>query len=94
MVQESSHTVCLTFDFDAISLWLGPFSAQSPSMISRGEFGVVAAKRILDLLERYNIKATWFVPGHTADTFPEAVAEVNAHGHEIGHHGSHCRVTS
>ena len=87
MVQESSHTVCLTFDFDAISLWLGPFSAQSPSMISRGEFGVVGAKRILDLLERYNIKATWFVPGHTADTFPDAVAEVNAHGHEIGHHG-------
>ena len=82
MVQESSPTVCLTFDFDAISLWLGPFSAQSPSMISRGEFGVVAAKRILALLERYNIKATWFVPGHTADTFPDAVAEVNAHGHE------------
>jgi peptidoglycan/xylan/chitin deacetylase (PgdA/CDA1 family) len=87
MVQESSYTVCLTFDFDAISLWLGPFSAQSPSMISRGEFGVVAAKRILDLLKHYNIKSTWFVPGHTADTFPEAVAEVNAHGHEIGHHG-------
>jgi peptidoglycan/xylan/chitin deacetylase (PgdA/CDA1 family) len=87
MEQESSPTVCLTFDFDAISLWLGPFSAQSPSMISRGEFGVVAAKRILDLLKRYDIKTTWFVPGHTADTFPEAVAEVNAHGHEIGHHG-------
>ena len=87
MVQETPPTVCLTFDFDAISLWLGPFKAQSPSMISRGEFGVVAAKRILDLLERYGIKTTWFVPGHTADTFPGAVAGVNAHGHEIGHHG-------
>jgi peptidoglycan/xylan/chitin deacetylase (PgdA/CDA1 family) len=81
------HSVCLTFDFDAISLWLGPFKANSPSMISRGEFGVIGAKRILALLDRYNIKSTWFVPGHTADTYSEAVAEVFAHGHEIGHHG-------
>lgn len=87
MAQKPSHTVCLTFDFDAISLWLGPFKAQSPSMISRGEFGVIGAKRILDLLDRYDIKTTWFVPGHTADTYPEAVAEVHACGHEIGHHG-------
>lgn len=87
MTEEPFHTVCLTFDFDAISLWLGPFKAQSPSMISRGEFGVIGAKRILNLLDRYNIKATWFVPGHTADTYPDAVAEIYARGHEIGHHG-------
>lgn len=87
MTEKPSHTVCLTFDFDTISLWLGPFKARSPSMISRGEFGVIGAKRILDLLDRYNIKATWFVPGHTADTFPQAVTEVVERGHEIGHHG-------
>jgi peptidoglycan/xylan/chitin deacetylase (PgdA/CDA1 family) len=56
-------------------------------MISRGEFGVIGAQRILDLLDRYDIKATWFVPGHTADTFPNAVAEVLRRGHEVGHHG-------
>lgn len=87
MAERASHTVCLTFDFDAISLWLGPFKARSPSMLSRGEFGVIASRRILELLDRYNIKSTWFVPGHTADTFPEAVAEVVERGHEIGHHG-------
>ena len=87
MAQITSHAVCLTFDFDTISLWLGPFKATSPSMISRGEFGVIGAKRILDLLDHYNIKATWFVPGHTADTYRDAVAEVSARGHEIGHHG-------
>lgn len=87
MAQGISHTVCLTFDFDTISLWLGPFKASSPSMISRGEFGVIGARRILDLLDRYDIKSTWFVPGHTADTFPDAVREVVARGHEIGHHG-------
>lgn len=84
---ETSPSVCLTFDFDAISLWLGPFKATSPSMISRGEFGVIGAKRILDLLESYNAPATWFVPGHTAETYPDAVADVHARGHEIGHHG-------
>ena len=87
MAPGSTHTVCLTFDFDAISLWIGPFKAQSPSMISRGEFGVIGARRILDLLDRHDIKATWFVPGHTADTFPDTVAEIRERGHEIGHHG-------
>lgn len=81
------QTVCLTFDFDAISLWLGPFKAQSPSMISRGEFGVVGARRVLDLLDRFGIRATWFVPGHTADTYPTAVEDIAKRGHEVGHHG-------
>jgi peptidoglycan/xylan/chitin deacetylase (PgdA/CDA1 family) len=81
------HTVCLTFDFDAISLWLGPFKAQSPSMISRGEFGVIGARRVLDLLERFGIQATWFVPGHTADTYPAEVEDIVRRGHEVGHHG-------
>ena len=83
----STHTVCLTFDFDAISLWLGPFNAQSPSMISRGEFGVIGAARILDLLARYEVQSTWFVPGHTIETYPDAVRKVVLAGHEIGHHG-------
>ncbi len=80
-------TVCLTFDFDAISLWIGPMGATSPSMISRGEFGVVGVERILRLLERHGIPATFFVPGHTADTYPDTVREIAAAGHEIGHHG-------
>lgn len=80
-------SICLTFDFDALSLWLGGFGARSPSMISRGEFGVIGARRILNLLDRYHISATWFIPGHTADTYPESVAEIHAMGHEIGHHG-------
>jgi peptidoglycan-N-acetylglucosamine deacetylase len=81
------HTVCLTFDFDAISLWLGPYKAQSPSMISRGEFGVIGARRVLDLLDRFGIRATWFIPGHTADTYPSAVEDIVKRGHEVGHHG-------
>lgn len=66
--------------------------ATSPSMISRGEFGVVGVERILRLLEQQGIPATFFIPGHTADTYPDAVraiagCPVGAIGHEIGHHG-------
>jgi peptidoglycan/xylan/chitin deacetylase (PgdA/CDA1 family) len=87
MERSDQRTVCLSFDFDAISIWLNNFKANSPSKISRGEFGVVAAARLLDLLDRYDIKSTWFVPGHTADTYPQALAEVYSRGHEVGHHG-------
>src|SRR5690606_34112310 len=73
---EPRATVCLTFDFDAISLWVGPMGATSPSAISRGEFGVVGVERILRLLDRTGIPATFFVPGHTADTYPEVVRSI------------------
>ena len=87
MAETARTTVCLTFDFDAISLWIGPMGATSPSMISRGEFGVVGAERILRLLAREGIPATFFVTGHTAETYPDAVRAIVAAGHEIGHHG-------
>ena len=80
-------TVCLSFDFDAISLWIGPMGAKSPSMISRGEFGAVAVPRILKILDREGIPATFFVTGHTAETYPEQTRAIAAAGHEIGHHG-------
>ncbi len=86
-MEQHRATVCLSFDFDAISLWIGPYQATSPSMISRGEFGVVGVERLLRLLERAGLPATFFVPGHTADTYPDAVRAVAAAGHEIGHHG-------
>ncbi len=80
------HLVCLTFDFDAVSNWIAR-GAVTPTAISRGEFGVVGAGRILDLLARRGIASTWFIPGHTVDTYPEMCRRVHAEGHEIGHHG-------
>ena len=80
------HLVCLTFDFDALSLWIAR-GLTTPTPISRGEFGVVGAERILDLLGRHRIAATWFIPGHTLETYPEICQRMHASGHEIGHHG-------
>jgi len=88
MSQNPSPTICLTFDFDALSVWLGSFGIDTPTAMSRGEFGArVAAPRIVRLLKREQIKATFFIPGHTVDSFPEICAQIRDAGHEIGHHG-------
>jgi peptidoglycan-N-acetylglucosamine deacetylase len=79
--------VCLSFDFDAMSLWINNYKATTPTPLSRGEYGArVGVPRILELLARHGTPATFFVPGHTADTFPESVRAIAAAGHEIGAH--------
>ena len=42
--------------------------------------------RILDLLDEYNAKATFFLVGIWVDKYPELVKEIHARGHEIGNH--------
>ncbi|RPJ45592.1 MAG: polysaccharide deacetylase [Betaproteobacteria bacterium] len=81
------HLVCVTFDFDAISGWIAR-GMTSPSPISRGEFGPnVALPRILDLLKKHDVPTSWYVPGHTLETYPVQCRQVFDAGHEIGHHG-------
>jgi peptidoglycan/xylan/chitin deacetylase (PgdA/CDA1 family) len=78
--------VCLTFDFDAMSVWFG-YPNTSPAMLARGEYGArVGVPRVLELLRRHDIAATFFVPGHTIESFPAEVDAILQAGHEIGHH--------
>ena len=81
-----SGTVCLTFDFDAVSLWISR-NMLTPTPVSRGEFGAVAVPRLLNLLSDRGLPSTWFVPGHTVETYPEVCQEIVASGHEVGLHG-------
>src|SRR5262249_44730863 len=67
-VHGMSLSVCLSFDFDAMSVWIA--GTENPATISRGEFGAVAIPRILSLLERHGARATFFIPGHTALAYP------------------------
>jgi peptidoglycan/xylan/chitin deacetylase (PgdA/CDA1 family) len=81
------HIVCLTFDFDAMSGFISR-GMTSPSPISRGEFGAnVGARRILDLLKKYDVPGSWYIPGHTLETYPDQCKRVFDAGHEVGHHG-------
>ena len=80
----------LSFDLDGVSPWLNrdPESINRPSALSRAEFGPnVGVFRILDLLEKYNIPASFFVPGYIAERNEETVKEIVRRGHEVGHHG-------
>lgn len=80
------HIACLTFDFDVVSAWIYR-ELVTPTSLSRGEFGLVGARRLLAFLEAEDIRSTWFIPGHTIDSFPEACHAVVQGGHEVGHHG-------
>jgi len=83
---EAGH-VCLSFDFDGPSLWIQRRQT-TPAPISRGEFGAVAVPRILKLLARHEIPSTFFIPGHTIDTYPDACRMIVDHGCEVGLLGS------
>jgi peptidoglycan/xylan/chitin deacetylase (PgdA/CDA1 family) len=86
-------SVCLTFDVDAVSLWVSTFKQTTATPVSRGEFGAnVGLGRVLDLLRRQSIKATFFVPAHTAASFPVQTRRILEEGHEIGVHG-YCHET-
>ena len=76
-------------DIDAVAAWLGTFGgADSPHDISRGLFaGEIGVPRLLNFFDRFNIKATWFAPGHSIETFPKQVENIVKRGHEIGLHG-------
>jgi peptidoglycan-N-acetylglucosamine deacetylase len=78
--------VCLSFDFDGPSLWIQRRQT-TPTPISRGEFGAVAVPRILQLLARRALTATFFVPGHTIETYPEVCRSIADAGHELALHG-------
>jgi peptidoglycan/xylan/chitin deacetylase (PgdA/CDA1 family) len=76
-------------DVDAVAGWLGSYGGEdSPDDISRGMFaGEVGMPRLVNLFKRLGVKTTWFIPGHSIETFPEQTAMVVEAGHEIGIHG-------
>ena len=82
--------VMLTFDVDGVSgaINQNPDSARLPSLMSMREYGPsVGTPRILDLLDKYDIKASFYIPGYVAETHEVLVRDISARGHEIGHHG-------
>ena len=78
--------VCLSFDFDALSVWLA-YERVTPAMLARGEYGArVGVPRILEMLREHGLPATFFVPGHTAESFPHETEAILEAGHEVAHH--------
>lgn len=79
-----------TFDVDAESCVLAhdPAASKRMSLMSHQSYGPKAGvPRILRLLERQDVRATFFVPGFTADCWPDTVRAIRDAGHEIANHG-------
>lgn len=84
--------ICLSVDFDAISGYLGTGHDPSNTLAdySAGIFSAhVGVGRLLRLFKKHGIadKLTWFVPGHSLETFPAQAQEIVQSGAEIGLHG-------
>ena len=82
--------VVLSFDVDGVSgaINRNPDAARLPSLMSMREYGPsVGTPRILDLMDDYGIKASFYIPGYVAETHEALVDEIGRRGHEIAHHG-------
>jgi hypothetical protein len=73
-------------DVDAVSNWLNTKDGSKVDEVnvSRGVFGAtVGTDRLLKLFDKHDIKASWFVPAHSLESFPEQMAKVRDAGHEL-----------
>jgi peptidoglycan-N-acetylglucosamine deacetylase len=80
--------VCLTFDPDNMSLTLLR-GGNAPVTISEGEYGALTGMpRILQVLDRFNVPGTFYVPAVSALMHPAMIKEIMKSGHhEVGLHG-------
>ena len=89
--EDVAKEVFCTFgvDVDAVAGWLGSYGGEdSPCDITRGLFaGEIGSPRLLKMFDRYGLRTTWFIPGHSIETFPKQMQMVADAGHEIGLHG-------
>jgi peptidoglycan/xylan/chitin deacetylase (PgdA/CDA1 family) len=73
-----AESAVLSSDLSAVGR-MSPMSHQSYGPL-------VGVPRILALLKRHDIRATFFVPGYSAHRYPQVVRNIAEAGHEIAHH--------
>lgn len=85
---NSRVAVCLSFDVDNESYLLAR-GETSPTTLSAADFGAQEGlPRILELLDRHQIPASFFIPAVSALLHPEMIPAILKSGrHEIGVHG-------
>src|SRR3954470_24283489 len=79
----------ITFDVDAESAILSidrKYASRASTMSHQAYGPKVGVPRLLGVLERAEVHATFFVPGCTARRYPDMVRRIVAAGHEVGWH--------
>jgi peptidoglycan/xylan/chitin deacetylase (PgdA/CDA1 family) len=80
--------VALTIDVDGEAAIINMGAGGSPKMLSMGRYGPLrGVPRLLDVLDRQGVCATFFFPGYTLEHWPDVAREVVARGHEVALHG-------
>lgn len=86
---RAAAACAITFDVDAESAILAldrRFAARASTMSHQAYGPKVGVPRLLGVLERAGVRATFFVPGFTARRYPDTVRRIVAAGHEVGWH--------
>jgi peptidoglycan-N-acetylglucosamine deacetylase len=96
---EHKSAFCFTVDVDAESPLLWNLREAAPSrFLGQYEQRLFGPRtgiwRILDLLNRYDIKGSFFVPGAVAQSHPELLPAFVEQGHEVGLHGYFHEIVS
>ncbi len=81
--------VMFTFDVDGETLWTSrnPDNWNRPGNLAQGSYGPrIAMPKILDVLEKHDVKSTFFIPGWIIEKYPEMACEVLERGHEAAYH--------
>ncbi|MEQ6249511.1 polysaccharide deacetylase [Sulfitobacter sp. HNIBRBA3233] len=76
-------------DIDSVAGQIGSYGGgDSPNDIQRGIFATeVGVPRLLRLFKKYDMRTSFFIPGHSLETFPKEMEMILKEGHEIGAHG-------
>lgn len=82
--KKCAAMISVNLNAELFWLSLSPDCEKMPKTLSLGQYGMTRGlERILEALYERNLKATFFVPGKTAELYPEHVKEAAARGHEI-----------
>jgi peptidoglycan/xylan/chitin deacetylase (PgdA/CDA1 family) len=72
--------------------WRGPRDLRAVSLTFDDGPNEPYTSRVLDILRRFDVRATFFLIGENVERHPEAAHRAAAEGHEIGNHGWDHRV--
>ncbi len=79
--------VALNFEYDAESVEMG-FTGRLHGGHDYGAFSAnYGVPRVLEILSKYGIKSTFFVPAWDAERYPDNIREIVKEGHEVAAHG-------
>ncbi len=83
---KHNYILFISFDLDAESAEI--YRRSDPNTLSRGRFAIYRGlEKILDLLDKYDVKTTFFTPSRVVENYIETIREIIDRGHELSAHG-------